>query len=126
MKIIWWRILVVAVVLELLYGGFLYQVIGDTQQAFAPVGLISVFIFMLLGGALIGWMAPSRKLLQATLVGVTAVVFYTLLTIPVVVSGELQITGPLLLNHLLKIIGAAAGGLLASSMGQKIAGAAGS
>jgi len=114
----WWRIIIAAVVLEFLYAGFLYQVLGDAQLAFAPVGLISVGVFMLLGGALIAWTAPSRKLLQGTLVGVVAVVFYTLLTIPVMLSGELQITGPLLLNHLLKLVGAAIGSLIGTALGQ--------
>ena len=119
MKIMWWRIVIVAVVLELLYGVFLYQVLGDAQLAFAPVGLISVFVFMLIGGTLIAWMAESRRLLQATLVGVTAIVFYTLLTIPVMLSGELPITGALLLNHLLKIAGAASGGPVGAALARR-------
>ena len=114
MRLMWWRIIAVAIAAELLYGAFLYQVLGDAQQAFAPIGMFSVGVFMLIGGAVIAWIARSRELLQGTLVGVVAIVFYTLLTIPVMLSGELQITGLLILNHVVKLIGAALGALLGS------------
>jgi putative membrane protein (TIGR04086 family) len=116
MKILWWRILIAAIVLELLYGVFLVFVLGAAEQAFTAFGVASVFVFMAIGGFWLGSRATSHPVLQGGLVGVVAVVFYTALTTPAVLSGELAVTGPFLLNHLAKVLGGTFGGLLASIM----------
>ena len=82
MKILWWRILIAAIVLELLYGVFLVFVLGAAEQAFTTLGIVSVFLFMALGGFWVGSRATSRPILQGGLVGVVAVLFYTVLTTP--------------------------------------------
>lgn len=116
MKILWWRILTAAIVLELLYGVFLVFVLGAAEQAFTILGIASVFIFMATGGVWVGSKSPSRPVLQGGLVGVVAVLFYTILTTPAALSGELAVTGPFLLNHLAKVLGGIVGGLLANIM----------
>jgi putative membrane protein (TIGR04086 family) len=116
MKILWWRILIAAIVLELLYGVFLVFILGAAEEAFTTLGIASVFVFMAIGGFWVGSRAPSRPVLQGGLVGVVAVLFYTALTTPAVLSGELLVTGPFLLNHLSKVLGGAFGGLLAKSL----------
>ena len=116
MKILWWRILIAAIALEFLYGVFLVFVLGAAEQAFTTLGIVSVFLFMALGGFWVGSRATSRPILQGGLVGVVAVLFYTVLTTPGVLSGELAVTGPFLLNHLAKLLGGSFGGLLAGVM----------
>lgn len=112
MKILWGRILLAAIVLELLYGVFLVFVLGSAEQAYATLGIASVFVFMAIGGLWVGWKATSLPVVQGGLVGVAAVLFYTALTTPAVLSGELAITAPFLLNHLAKVLGGLFGGLL--------------
>lgn len=119
MGILWWRILAVALVLEMLYGAFVYTILGAAEQALAPVGLVSVFLFMLAGGAAIAWMAPSRKILQGSLVGIAAIALYTLITIPAMSSGELVLTAGYLINHLCKLLGAAAGSLIGVALSRR-------
>lgn len=114
MKILWWRILLAAIVLELLYGAFLYLVLGMAEQAYTLLGITSVFLFMTIGGFWVGSKATAHRVLQGGLVGLAAVLFYTALTIPAVLSGELAITGPFLLNHLAKVVGGAFGGALSN------------
>jgi hypothetical protein len=115
-KILWGRILIAAVGLEVLYGLLLVFLLGDAEIAYTAAGIATVFVFMMFGGLGVGRKAASRPVLQATLVGVIAVLFYTVLTVPAVVSGELLITVPLLLNHAAKILGAGFGGWLATVM----------
>jgi hypothetical protein len=113
MKILWWRILIAAIVLEILYGLFLVFVLGAAEQAYTTFGIASVFVFMAIGGLWVGSKATSRPVLQGGVIGVVAVLFYTVLTAPAVLSGELAVTGPFLLNHLAKVLGGACGGFLA-------------
>lgn len=116
MKILWWRILIAALVLELLYGAFLVFILGAAEEAFTTLGIASVFVFMAIGGFWVGSRTTSGPVLQGSLVGLVALLFYTALTTPAVLSGELAVTGPLLLNHLAKVVGGAFGGLVAKTV----------
>jgi hypothetical protein len=116
MKILWGRILIAAVVLELLYGLFLIFILGSADYAYTPLGMATVFVFMMIGGAWIGLKAASRRVFHGGLVGLVAVLFYTVLTSPAVFSGELVVTGPFLLNHVAKILGGISGGLLSATV----------
>ena len=94
----------------------IYSLFGSPDVAFQPLGMAIVFVLMLLGGLWIGRKAVSRPVRKGALVGVAAALLYTVLTIPVMMSGELAVTAPLLLNHAAKILGAAAGGALAATV----------
>lgn len=115
MNIQWLRILITAVALELLYGFYLIGLLDSAEQAYTILGIASVFAFMMLGGFWIGMKARSHPVLQAGLVGLAAVLFYTVLTIPVMLGGELPVTVPFLLNHLAKVLGGVCGGLLSTA-----------
>ena len=116
MKILWGRILITGLVLEVLYGLFLVFVLGAAEQAYRPIGLSSGFVVMAIGGFFVGRTATWRPVLQGGLVGVAAVLFYTALTTPGVIGGQLVVTGVFVLNHLLKILGATAGGWVAATL----------
>jgi hypothetical protein len=127
MQLRWWRILLAGVLAEILYALFLQFVIGDMMQAFAPVGMAGVLVCMLLGGLWVGRNAPTRPVLHGVLVGVAAVAFYFVL-----VGLALQFapeaaeppndampglaSAPALLNHALKLVGGALGGLLGGTV----------
>lgn len=115
-RFLWWRIILAAVVLEVLYGLCLVFVLGSAEIAYTALGIAAVFVFMAIGGFWIASRAAWRPVLQAGLVGVVAVLFYTALTIAAVLSGELPITGAFLLNHLAKVLGAITGGMLAVTL----------
>lgn len=116
MKALWWRILLAAFALEIVYAVLIYSIFGSPDVAFQPLGMAIVFVLMLLGGLWIGRQAGSRPVWKGALVGVAAALLYTVLTIPVMMSGELPVTAALLLNHAAKILGAAAGGALAATV----------
>ena len=116
MKALWWRILLAAFALEVVYAVLIYSLFGSPDVAFEPLGMAIVFVLMLLGGLWIGRKAVSRPVRNGALVGVAAALLYTVLTIPVMMSGELPVTAALLLNHAAKILGAAAGGALAATV----------
>lgn len=116
MKILWGRILIAAFVLEVLYGLLLYAVLGGPEVAFMALGIGVVFVFMLLGGLWVARKAVWKPVLQGALVGIAAVIIYSVLTTPAMIAGELAVTGPLLLNHLAKIAGGTVGGLLAATV----------
>jgi hypothetical protein len=119
MKILWVRILIAGIVLELLYGLYLVFILGAAEMAFMVQGIISAFVFMMIGGLWLASEAKAHRIGQAALVGVAAVLFYTILTIPGVITGELEITPPFLVNHAAKILGATAGGLVSTLLTPK-------
>jgi hypothetical protein len=127
MRLRWWRILLAGVLAEILYALFLQFMIGDMMQAFAPVGMAGALVCMLLGGLWVGRSAPSRPVLHGTLVGVAAVAFYFVLVgLAVLFAPEAAAppdaatpglaSAPALLNHALKVVGGAVGGLLGGTL----------
>lgn len=125
MKILWWRIVAAGVVLELLYGVFIFAILGSNAAAYTSVGLAAVFLMMMIGGVWVGRSAGSMPVAQGALVGVAAVSFYlTLLGVFFLLGAatdeaaatEETPMGLWLLNHALKILGGAVGGYIGGSM----------
>jgi len=116
-----WRpvlILVLAVALEMVYGMFLILVLGDGQEAFAPLGLSSAVAIFVLGGWWIAATAKSSPILQAGWVGIAAVIFYNLINVGARLAGADAspysdlVQRHYLGHHLLKIAAAVLGGSL--------------
>lgn len=127
MRLRWWRILIAGVLAEILYAVFLQFVVGDMMQAFAPIGMVGALGCMLLGGLWVGRGAPSRPVLHGALVGVAAIAFYFVLVglalqfapeaaAPPNDATPVLASAPALLNHALKIVGGALGGLLGGTL----------
>lgn len=66
-KVIWWRIVIAAFVLEMLYGLFLVFLLGAAEEAYTARGIACVFAFMMIGGLWIGWKAAWRPMLHAAM-----------------------------------------------------------
>jgi hypothetical protein len=111
----WKRILIAGFATEILYGVYIFLILGSAQEAYAFAGLLGAFGFFVVGGIWGAWKADSNRAPQGALVAVVAVVFYTLLTVPAIIGGSYVFTGMVLLNHVLKIAGGAAGGFLAGT-----------
>jgi hypothetical protein len=128
MKLLWGRIVVAGVLCEILYFLYLQFVLGDVLAAYAVSGMIGVAVCLMLGGIWVGRSASRRPVLQGSLVGVAAIVFYFLLIVAVAVfAPELmeqaepaEFDVPLfLLNHGLKIVGGALGGYIGAMLAGK-------
>ena len=117
----WKRVSIAGVAMEVLYIFFVLVILGSAAAANAVPGLIGVFLLMFIGGY---WAAgksgsgslQTRALMGAVngiLVGIVAVGLYDLIVIvgSTVRGAETQI--PVFgLNHALKVIGGATGGLV--------------
>ena len=121
MRILWWRIIILGVVLEIAYGIFIFGILGSNAAAYDVAGLVGVALLMMLGGLLVGWKADWQPTVQGALVGVTAVALYLVLfgaaTIFGAEMGEAGATEPVpwglwSLNHVLKLVGGAVGGFI--------------
>ncbi|MEJ2112135.1 MAG: TIGR04086 family membrane protein [Acidobacteriota bacterium] len=117
MKIKWGRIVNAGLVAEiLLFVAFQFLVLtvgrGTISENFVRIGS---FIFMLVGALWVGRKIESRFMLHGFLVSVIAVIYYVVLTLPDVFSGQYPadywqaaITG-----HTPKLLGGIVGGYLA-------------
>ena len=115
MKIHWGRVVIAGLLAEaLLIPVFLIVSQPLASPAGAAVGLGGGFVFMLLAALWAAQKIESRFVLHGILVGISAVVFYTIGNI---VRGQLHFAGHSVffyLAHIAKILGGAAGGFLAA------------
>ncbi len=93
----------------------LLAILGSAQQAYTPLGLSAVFLFMAVGGYWTALKAETRAVLWGGMVGAVAVALYTALTTGAVLRGELAVTEAFLFNHLLKMLGGMLGGFIAGA-----------
>jgi len=117
MKINWCRIVnagLVAEILLLLIYQFVVQLYGRGTAATVTV-IGGCFLFMLLGALWVGRGIESRFILHGFLVGVVAIVYYVIRSLPVVFSGEYPMNYWLaaLYGHTPKLLGGLVGGYLA-------------
>jgi len=116
MKILWSRILVASLTIEIVVLLVLNFVVLPLYEPHANTVTFVLFASMLVGGLWVARKAESRFILQGALVGVAAIVIYSVMTIPFVLSGELVFDMRFFVNHIAKILGGAAGGLVAGRM----------
>lgn len=117
MKINWGRILnagLVAEILLILIYQFIVQLYGRGMVA-AVFVIAGCFVFMLVGALWVGRKIESRYILHGFLVGIVAVIYYVVRTLPDVVSGQYVENYWLsaLAGHTPKILGGMLGGYLA-------------
>jgi len=93
MKISWGRILNAGLVIEILFLG-LFQIFsslhGMGEQANIIFVVVGSFVFMLLGAMWVARRIESHFILHGFLVGVVAIVYYVIRSLPDVLSGEYQ------------------------------------
>ena len=117
MKINWGRVLnagLIAEILLLLVYEFVVQLYGrGTASNVAVIG--GCFLFMLVGALWVGRKIESRFILHGFLVGVVAVAYYVIRSLPGAVSGEYPMNYWLaaLYGHAPKLLGGIVGGYLA-------------
>jgi hypothetical protein len=120
MKISWGRVVnagLVAEILLLLVYEFVVQLYGrGTASSVVVIG--GCFIFMLLGALWVGRKIESRFVLHGILVGVVAIVYYVIRTLPVVFRGEYPMNywQAVLWGHTPKILGGIVGGYIAGKL----------
>jgi putative membrane protein (TIGR04086 family) len=118
MKINWGRILNAGLVLEILLIG-LYQIFaslhGNFDQANYIFVVVGSFVFMLVGALWVGHKIESRFVLHGFLVGVVAIVYYVIRSLPDALSGQYPVNYWLgvLIGHPPKLLGGIVGGYLA-------------
>jgi hypothetical protein len=123
MKINWGRVVnagLVAEILLLLVYEFVVQLYGrGTASTVTVIG--GCFLFMLLGALWVGRKIESRFILHGFLVGVVAVVYYVIRSLPVVFSGEYPMNYWLaaLYGHTPKLLGGIVGGFIAGRQKKK-------
>jgi putative membrane protein (TIGR04086 family) len=122
MRIHWGRILLAAFVAEAL----LVAVFQIASQRFGNLsGGVVVFLggfaFMFVGAQWVARKIDSRFLLHGTLVGIAAVLFYTIITLYLTVGGQFRIDYNIrfFLAHIVKILGGAVGSFLAGRRGKR-------
>ena len=115
MKLSWGRIVLAALAAEIVLLAILTAITRPLigSGADSPVVLIGGFALMFLAGSWVAGKVRTRLMLHGVMVGVTSVVFYTVLapgvTLAVLSNGSIVF----IMAHLLKILGGAAGGWLA-------------
>ncbi len=117
MKINWGRVLNAGLVLEILFIG-IYQIFAALHGKQDRVNYIFVavgsFVLMLVGALWVARKIESRFILHGLLVGIVAVVYYVIRTLPDALSGQYQDYLPwFIIGHTPKILGGLAGGFLA-------------
>jgi len=123
MKISWGRVVnagLVAEILLLLVYEFVVQLYGrGTASTVVVIG--GCFLFMLLGALWVGRSIESRFILHGFLVGVIAIAYYVIRSLPVVFRGEYPMNYWLafLYGHTPKIIGGLVGGYIAGKLKKK-------
>jgi hypothetical protein len=114
MKIHWGRVVIAGFLAEILLIA-VYLVVSQplTSLVGATIGLGGGFVFMLLAALWAAQKIESRFVLHGILVGISAIVFYT---IGDVLRGQLHLAGHSVffyIAHITKILGGAAGGYIA-------------
>ena len=114
MKILWGRVLVAGLLVELLLlvalNGVSRPLYGSEGDS--PVVFVGGFFFTLIGGLWVGRKAPSHFVLHGTLVGMAAVALYTALTLQLTLTGQLEIDLRFFAAHIAKILGGSLGGFM--------------
>jgi hypothetical protein len=116
MKINWGRVLNAGLIAEILGIG-VFQIVVALYSNSNVAGLAMIllsFLFILVGALWVGRKIESRFILHGFLVGVVAIVYYVIRTLPDVLSGEYAnywVTA--LWGHTPKIVGGIVGGYIA-------------
>jgi hypothetical protein len=122
MKINWGRVLNAGLIAEILLL-LIYQFVVQAYSSDIVANLIMIlgsFIFMLLGALWVGRGIESRFILHGFLVGVVAVAYYVVRSLPRVVSGEYANYWVIALwGHTPKILGGIVGGYIAGKLRKK-------
>ena len=123
MKISWGRVVnagLVAEILLLLVYEFVVQLYGrGTASTVVVIG--GCFLFMLLGALWVGRSIESRFILHGFLVGVIAIAYYVIRSLPVGFRGEYPMNYWLafLYGHTPKLLGGIVGGYIAGKLKKK-------
>jgi hypothetical protein len=116
MKINWGRVVNAGLIAEILLL-LIYQFVVQAYSSDIVANLIMIlgsFIFMLVGALWVGRKIESRFILHGFLVGVVAVAYYVVRSLPRVVSGEYANYWVIALwGHTPKILGGIVGGYIA-------------
>ncbi len=123
MKINWGRVVNAGLVAEILLL-LVYQL---TVQQFGRgttsnlVVIVGCFVFMLVGGLWVGRKIESRFVLHGFLVGVVAVVYYVIRSLPDTISSQYPMNywQAALWGHTPKILGGIVGGYIAGKLKTK-------
>ena len=122
MKISWGRVVnagLVAEILLLLVFQFFVQAYGRGIAARAIV-IGGSFLFLLVGALWMGRKIESRFILHGFLVGVVAIVYYVIMSLPDVLSGEYSNYWVIALwGHTPKLLGGIVGGYIAGRLKTK-------
>jgi hypothetical protein len=118
MKISWGRILNAGLVLEILFIG-LYQIFaalhGKADGANYIFVVVGSFVLMLMGALWVARKIESRFILHGFLVGVVAVLYYVIRSLPDALSGQYDdCLRWFIIGHTPKILGGLAGGFIAA------------
>ena len=117
MKINWGRVVNAGLVIEILFIG-LYQIFaalhGEADYANYVFVVVGSFFLMLLGALWVARKIESRFILHGFLVGVIAVVYYVIRSLPDAVSGQYSdYVQWFIIGHTPKLLGGIAGGYIA-------------
>ena len=122
MKISWGRVVnagLVAEILLLLVFQFFVQAYGSGIAARVIV-IGGSFLFLLVGALWMGRKIESRFILHGFLVGVVAIVYYVIMSLPDVLSGEYSNYWVIALwGHTPKLLGGIVGGYIAGRLKTK-------
>lgn len=117
MKINWGRILNAGLVAEILLLGIYQIFVGLYGRGWASniVVMVGCFVFMLVGALWVGRKIESHFILHGFLVGVVAIVYYVIRSLPDALSGQYPMNYwvAVLLGHPPKLLGGLVGGYLA-------------
>jgi hypothetical protein len=117
MKINWGRVVNAGLVIEILFIG-LYQIFaalhGTADWANYIFVVVGSFALMLVGALWVARKIESRFILHGLLVGVVAVVYYVIRSLPDALSGQYQnYLQWAIIGHTPKLLGGIAGGFIA-------------
>ena len=123
MKINWGRVLnagLVGEILLILVFGIFASKYGNRSQAAIIFVVSGSFVFMLVGALWVARKIESRFILHGVMVGVIAVLYYVIRTLPEVLSGQYPDYFRIaLIGHTPKILGGLVGGFLAGRQRKK-------
>ena len=123
MKIPLKRILIIGFAFEILFLAALIVVVqGMLKYSLTDVELTSaLFIGVLLCGLWVGRSVPSNQILHGALVGLATVLAYLVISISAELAGMIEINYDFyyFLDHLVKVLGGALGGLIALNLSKR-------
>jgi putative membrane protein (TIGR04086 family) len=123
MKIHWGRVLNAGLIAEILLL-LIYQLIVQLFGRGTTSGLVVIvgcFVFMLVGALWVGRKIKSRFILHGFLVGVVAVVYYVIRSLPDAISGQYPMNywEAAFWGHTPKLLGGIVGGYIAGKLKTK-------